>query len=105
MLSTTVIKRLVLARYLFRLAEDNARSHREAAEFAAINILQDAIEIFMLGAFDRLNIATSQKTVFESYLDKINEHIETPIPYRTRLVEINKARVASKHYGIRPNSV
>jgi hypothetical protein len=44
-LNQTITKRLMLARYLLGQAENEVRSHREVAAFAAINMLQDAIDI------------------------------------------------------------
>jgi hypothetical protein len=93
----------MLARYLFSQAKDAVRSNREVATFAAINLLQDAIEIFFLAAAEHLNAEISRKTEFEQYIDKINEKLAEPLPFRQRLIEINKVRVLSKHNGIPPN--
>jgi hypothetical protein len=103
-LNPTITKRLMLARYLFGQAEDNAKSHREVASFAAINMLQDAIEIFFLAAADHLNAKIERRTEFDQYIDKINEKLPEPLPFRQRLVEINKVRVLSKHNGVAPNA-
>jgi hypothetical protein len=93
----------MLARYLFSQSKDAFESNREVATFAAINLLQDAIEIFFLAAADHLNVDINRRTEFEQYLDKINEKLTEPLPFRQRLVEINKVRVLSKHNGIPPN--
>jgi hypothetical protein len=93
----------MLARYLFGQAEDAARSHREVAAFAAINQMQDAIEIFFLAGADHLNADIGRRTEFEQYIDKINEKLSEPLPFRQRLIEINKVRVLSKHNGVPPN--
>ena len=103
-ISQTITKRLMLARYLFNEAENAARSGREVAAFAAINILQDAIEIFFLATADHLNAEIGRRTEFEQYIDKINERLPEPLPYRQRLIEINKVRVLSKHNGVPPNT-
>jgi hypothetical protein len=103
-LNQTITKRLMLARYLFGQAEDAAKSHREVASFAAINMLQDAIEIFFLAAADHLNAKIERRTEFEQYIDKINEKLLDPLPFRQRLIEINKVRVLSKHNGVAPNT-
>jgi hypothetical protein len=102
-LRQSITKRLMLARYLFSQAKDAVRSNREVATFAAINLLQDAIEIFFLAAAEHLNAEISRKTEFEQYIDKINEKLAEPLPFRQRLIEINKVRVLSKHNGIPPN--
>ena len=93
----------MLARYLFSLAKDAVRSNREVATFAAINLLQDAVEIFFLAAAEHLNAEISRRTEFEQYIDKINEKLPEPLPFRQRLIEINKVRILSKHNGVPPN--
>jgi hypothetical protein len=103
-LSPAVLKRLMLARFLYNQALENAKSHREVAGFAAINMLQDSIEIFFLASADFLNADIGKKTDFEQYIDKVNDHLgDNELPFRRRLVEINKVRVLSKHEGIAPN--
>ncbi len=103
MLEEPVIKRLTLSRYLVQLATQNARADQEVAGAACINLLQDAIEICLLAALDHLNIKVAARTEVAQYLDKINEAIGDELPFRRRLLEINKVRVASKHDGITPN--
>jgi hypothetical protein len=103
MLSEPVIKRLTLSRHLFEMALRNARQQQEAADAAAVNLLQDAIEIFFLAAFDFLNIAVAQRTEFPQYLDKLSDSVGGDLPFRRRLLEINRVRVHSKHEGIPPN--
>jgi hypothetical protein len=104
MLQEPVIRRVTLSRYLFELAIQNARSDQDVAGAACVNLLQDAVEIFLLAALDHLNVGVSaKKTDFPQYLDKINEAIADELPFRRRLLEINKVRVLSKHEGIPPN--
>jgi hypothetical protein len=105
MVDTSIIKRLLLSRYLYRLSADNARLETEVAAFASINLLQDALEIFLLAAADHLNAAIKPKTDFPQYLDLVNEKLPegSELPFRRRLLEINKVRVFSKHDGIRPD--
>jgi hypothetical protein len=103
LLEEPVIKRLTLCRYLFEIAVQNARSDQEVAGAACVNLIQDAIEIFLLAAADHLNIPIAARTDFVQYLDKINEKIGDVLPFRLRLIEINRVRVAAKHHGIPPN--
>jgi hypothetical protein len=104
--TVSVTKRLMLARYLFNQANNNANSNREVGAFAAVNMLQDAIEIFLLSAAGHLNIVLGRRTEFEQYLDKVSEALgDTKLPFRQRLIEINKVRVLSKHDGISPNPI
>src|SRR5262245_15797380 len=102
-LDQTIVKRLMLARYLFNQAKSAFRSNREVATFAAINSLQDAIEIFFLAAADHLGVEIGRRTEFEQYIDKLNERLAEPLQFRQRLIEINKVRVLAKHNGVPPN--
>ena len=81
-LKETVIRRLKLSRYLFQLAAQNARSDLDVAGSAAVNLLQDAIEVFLLAAIDHLNIPVGPRTDFPQYLDKINEKTGDELPFR-----------------------
>ena len=101
--SEPVIKRLTLSRYLFELALQNAGSRQETADAACVLLLQDAIEVFFLAAFDHLDITVSGRTEFPQYLDKLSEKLAYELPFRRRLLEINRVRVHSKHEGIPPN--
>jgi hypothetical protein len=103
MTSEPVIKRLTLSRFLFELALQNANSQLETADAACIHLLQDAIEVFLLAAFDHLDITVAGRTDFPQYLDKLTEKLNYDLPYRRRLLEINRVRVHSKHEGIPPN--
>ena len=103
MINEPVIKRLTLSRYPFELALQNAKSLQEIADAACIHLLQDAIEVFCLAAFDHLDITVQARTEFPQYLDKLNENLNYELPFRQRLLEINRVRVHSKHEGIPPN--
>jgi hypothetical protein len=103
MLSEPITKRLILSRYLFELALQNVRSQQETGDAACVNLLQDAIEIFFVAAFDHLNLALKPKTDFPQMLDKLSDAVGGDLPYRRRLLEINRVRVSSKHDGISPN--
>src|ERR1700730_2039445 len=104
-LAETIVKRLTLSRYLFHLGSDHASMHRGVAAFACINMLQDAVEIFLLAAAEHVGVKIARRTEFEQYLDLINEKIAPDeLPFRRRLIEINKVRVLSKHDGIGPNA-
>ena len=61
MLSEAVIKRLVLSRYFLRLADDNARSDREVATFAAINLLHDSVEFFLIASAEHVNAGVKER--------------------------------------------
>lgn len=99
-----MVKRLMLSRFLFNSAMEHARAHNEFAPYATANLLQDALEIFFLSAAEHLNAKIGKNTDFPTYLDKIDEKIAPKsLPFRARLIALNKIRVASKHDGLRPD--
>jgi hypothetical protein len=49
---------------------------------------------------EQLKVDINRRTEFEQYIDKISEKLSEPLPFRQRLIEINKVRVLSKHNGI-----
>lgn len=104
MLQENVVRRLVLSRYVLNLGLDHARTDEDAFRFAAINLLQDAIELFLLAAADHLNIGVGRSESFDSYLTKIAGKIAPKeVPFRVSIVQLNKLRVAAKHDGITPS--
>jgi hypothetical protein len=104
MLQANVISRLVLSRYILGLGIDHSRTDEGAFRFASINLLQDAIELFLLAAADRLNIAVGKQETFDNYLSKIAGRIAPKeVPFRVSVVQLNKLRVAAKHDGIIPS--
>src|SRR5262245_4559280 len=104
MLQEATIKRLTLVRYFFRLADDNAQSEKEVAIFTAINLLQDSIEFFLLAAAEHLHAHVRERATMEGLLDGVNERLTTKLPFRAKLLQLNKVRVNAKHYGVRPDA-
>jgi hypothetical protein len=69
-----------------------------------VSLLQDATEIFFVAALDHLNVQQSKpKTEFPQQMDKLSEALGSDLPYRRRLLEVNRVRVSAKHDGIFPN--
>ena len=104
MLEKSVIRKLLLARRLFDLAAENLNSTNDLSLAVGVNLIQDSVEVFLLGVIEHLNIALpNTKSDFNHYLDTIDKNI-TPkqLPFRQKLISLNKLRVNSKHYGIVP---
>jgi len=86
------------------MAEENLRSHREMALFATVNLMQDSVEAFLLAASEFVNAGIDPRTDFDKYFAKIDEKISPKqLPFRLRLIALNKIRINSKHYGIKPD--
>ncbi len=104
MLSPTIVKRLMLSRYLFNSAMAHANAHNEFASYGAANLLQDAVEIFLLAAAEHVNAKIAKTNEISTYFDKIDEKIAPKsLPFRLRLIQLNKIRVMSKHDAIAPD--
>jgi hypothetical protein len=99
-----VIKKLTLARYLLSSADSFLRGTSEPAVFAALNQYQDAVEMCLLALAEHLNAGVASNTPFEKYFDLINAKIDPKeLPFRAKLIGLNKQRVAAKHHGIQPD--
>jgi hypothetical protein len=97
------VRRLSLARHLFELGTTSLRSANDLHLFAAVNLMQDAVEAFLIAVGDHVNAAIDQNTKFDKYFVLINERIAPKeLPFRSKLLRLNRVRVDSKHYGIQP---
>lgn len=98
-----VIRRICLARHLYELGASSLRSANDLHLFSAVNLLQDAVEAFLLAVADFVGASLDERTNFDKYFVSINEKI-TPkvLPFKDRLLRLNRIRVSSKHHGIQP---
>lgn len=72
--------------------------------FAAVNLLQDGVEAFLIAVADHTKAAIDQNTKFDKYFAQIDAKIAPKeLPFKTKLIRLNRIRVDSKHYGIQPN--
>lgn len=98
-----VIRRLNLARHLYELATASLSNSNDVHLFSAVNLLQDAVEAFLLGASDHVGAAIDYNTKFDKYFTQINDKIAPKeLPFKSKLLRLNRIRVDSKHYGIQP---
>ena len=97
------VRRIALARILNQLAVSNLRSKNDLHLFAAVNLLQDAAEAFLLAIAGHVGAAIDQHTKFDKYFVEIDKCI-TPnkLPFKSKLLDLNRIRVNSKHFGIQP---
>lgn len=98
-----VIRRLNLARHLYELATTSLNNANDVHLFSAVNLLQDAVEAFLLGTSDYVGAVIDYNTKFDKYFTQINEKIAPKeLPFKSKLLRLNRIRVDSKHYGIQP---
>jgi hypothetical protein len=102
-LDIEIIRRICLARHLFELGSSGLKSANDLYLFSAANLIQDAVESFLLGVADRVSAGIKPNTSFDQYFDLINKKISPKeLPFRNQLLRLNKIRINSKHYGIQP---
>lgn len=99
-----VVRRVCLARHLYGLSKDHLNSTNDLYLFSTVNLLQDAVEAFLLAIADFVEAAVDQRTTFDKYFVLINDKISPKeLPFKTQLLRLNRIRVDSKHYGIQPS--
>lgn len=98
-----VLNRIILARHLYELGYNASNSSNDKFLFAAINLLQDSVEAFLLAIADHVDAGIDQNTKFDKYFELINQKTEPKeLPFRNKLIRVNRLRINSKHYGIQP---
>lgn len=99
----SIIHKLLLARRLLDLARENLSSANDLSLAIGVNLLQDSVETFLLAIAEHVNAQIQSKTGFEQYIDLIDAKIAPKsLPFRARLLALNKLRVNSKHFGLAP---
>lgn len=102
-MNPSTLHKLLLARRLYELARENTSAANDVSHGIAVNLLQDAVEIFLLAVSEHVNADVQSGTKFDQYFDLINKKIApTELPFQPRLIALNKLRVNSKHYGLVP---
>lgn len=102
-MNKSTLNKLLLSRSLFQFAKENFQSTNGIRLSIACNILQDSVECFLLALSEHLNAGIGQRTDFGNYFEQINLKISPrELPFRLRLIALNKLRVNSKHYGLEP---
>lgn len=98
-----IIRRISLARHLYELGTSGLKSSNELYLFSVANLLQDAVEAFLLAIADYVKAGIDQNTNFDKYFVLINSKISPrELPFKNKLMRLNRIRVDSKHYGIQP---
>ena len=89
---------------LYELARENLSSANDLSLSIGVNLIQDAVETFLLAVGEHVNAPTLSNTSFDRYFELIDQKI-TPkeLPFRAKLIALNKLRVNAKHYGLAPS--
>ncbi|WP_413658613.1 hypothetical protein [Paraburkholderia phenoliruptrix] len=102
------LHQVVLCRALYAEAETYLGRNEGIHVGLAVSIAQDAVELFLRAVMkDRPVPGRKIADDFIScmdYIDAAANHDENKyVPFRARLIELNKARVNFKHYGLIPD--
>jgi hypothetical protein len=98
-----VVRRICLARHLFELGNSSLKSSNDLYLFSAANLLQDSVEAFLLAVADFVGASIDSNAFFDKYFVLINKKIDPKeLPFKNKLLRLNKIRINSKHYGIMP---
>ena len=92
----TIIKRLAIAKYLYKVGMDQSYSP-ESIAFTSILSFHDSVEIFLKVVAEYKNV-NSHKFSFMDYWDKISD-----LTFREQMRNLNSIRVNLKHKGILPS--
>ncbi|MBU6391552.1 MAG: hypothetical protein KGJ87_07965 [Planctomycetota bacterium] len=88
---------------MYELGLASLKSVNDIYLFSGANLLQDAVEAFLVGVADFVGVALDEKTHFDKYFVLINEKIAPKkLPFKNQLLRLNRIRVGSKHHGIQP---
>ena len=97
------VRRISLARHLYELGISSLRSKNDISLFSAVNLLQDSVEAFLIAIADHVSASTDQNTKFDKYFVEIDKKIAPKtLPFKSKLLRLNRIRIDSKHYGIQP---
>jgi hypothetical protein len=102
------IGQVVLCRQLFLEAERYAERDGAVSLGLAVSIAQDSVELFLRAVMkDRPVAGVKLPDEFSKCMDYIDQagadDLAKKIPFRGKLLELNKARVNFKHYGLIPD--
>ena len=102
-MNRSILHKLLLARRLHDLARENLSSANDLSLAIGVNLLQDCVEAFLLAVAEHVNAQIQSRIAFDQYFDLIDAKIAPKVlPFRPRLIALNKLRVNSKHFGLAP---
>lgn len=103
-----MVKQILIVKHLFQRAERTLAESGPIASGLAISLLQDATELMLWTVAKELNPElTAKQQSFDALWEKVDEAILARngerLIGRAKLIELNKARVIFKHYGVLPD--
>jgi hypothetical protein len=97
-----ILRRLMFAKYLLRMATEQARKPEPVSALAVL-LLHDATELTLALSAEHHNVG-SKKTEFMQYFAMLDDAISpAKIAHRESMRRLNDARVGLKHHGTMPS--
>ncbi|WP_439886626.1 hypothetical protein ACSX1C_13975 [Pseudomonas sp. MBLB4123] len=100
-------EQLLLAKRLFLIGSGYAEKNDPVSAGVSISLFQDSIEIFIWSLLKNLAAEANDKTPFTAFFDLVKNakgnKNNSPLPFKAKILELNKARVNFKHYGNLPD--
>lgn len=101
-----MIKQLMLAKYIFKKGEECIDIDSPMSSGLAISLFQDSIETVIWSIAKEVDAKVGDKDAISNIINAIPKGTKNsgniPLPLTAKVLEINKARVNFKHYGILP---
>jgi hypothetical protein len=101
MISRELTDKLVCAKYIFLQGKETLEKGTPYASGLALLAFQDSLEMVLRIIIEELQLPSSEKAAFHTLVEEIEKKVK--ITHKTALMQINKARVNFKHYGLEPN--
>lgn len=97
-----LLKRLVYAKYIFFQGCEAIERKLSIADGMAVLNFQDAIEMILRTIAEDAHANIKEKMSFDQIIQEIDAASAKKIPYKSSLIQMNKARVNFKHFGLIP---
>jgi len=102
-----MISQLLLSKRLYLFGSNFVEKPDPISAGMAISFFQDSIEIFCWSLLKELDAQVKDTTPFTSFFDLIEKAPKNTeskkLPFKAKILELNKARVSFKHYGNLPD--
>jgi hypothetical protein len=92
---------LLLVKRLFLESQNFAERGDPVSAGLAISLMQDAVELYVWTVIKEKNVTVKDGDGFVTNLDSLQK-VGIAMPFKARLLELNRARVNFKHYGNLP---
>ena len=102
---TTETVQLLLCQKLAREAEIRLRQPSDFDKAIAVSMMHDAVELLLWTGCKEHNAKVADRAPFEDILNALASKLQSPLPLRAKLADLNKARVNFKHYGLLPHAL